>query len=229
VIIQGLFGMWTVTMKLWPQVVTLHLLGGLSVLATIAYGHFIETKKTAIVLNEKSYNLAKIGLIVLIFQLALGGWTSSTYSGLACPDFPTCQNSMLPDLNISEAFNVLEFNDASYQGGQLSAQARVTVQVVHRIVALVLTFILLLLSWNLFKLNYKKLAAAIIVFTAIQVSLGILNAVLLLPLLLALLHNTGAVILLLALLNINFKMKKITKLENIETKLNSELSSSIGA
>jgi cytochrome c oxidase assembly protein subunit 15 len=229
VILQGLFGMWTVTMKLWPQVVTLHLLGGLSVLGTIAYGLFLETKKSALVLNEKSYSLARIGLVILVFQLALGGWTSSTYSGLACPDFPTCQNSMLPDLKISEAFNVLEFNDASYQGGQLSAQARVTVQVVHRIVALILTFILLLLSWNLFQLKYKRLAASLIVFTAFQVSLGILNAVLLLPLLLALLHNTGAVILLLALLNINFKMKKISKLENIEIKSNSELPSSIGA
>lgn len=209
VIIQGLFGMWTVTMKLWPQVVTLHLLGGLSVLSLIAYGLFLKSKQTTIEVEVKTYSWARLCLYLLVFQLALGGWTSSTYSGLACPDFPTCQNQILPTLEIKQAFDVTELNDASYQGGQLSAQARITIQVIHRLMALLLTLALMLLVWQLWLVQQGKKAFALLLATLFQVGLGISNAVLLLPLPLALLHNTGAAILLMLLLWVNFLVKPL--------------------
>ena len=209
VIVQGLFGMWTVTMKLWPQVVTLHLLGGLSVLSLIAYCLFLKSKQIAIDVDVKVYRWARLCLCLLVFQLALGGWTSSTYSGLACPDFPTCQNQMLPTLELKQAFNVGELNDASYQGGQLSAQARITIQVMHRLVALLLTLALMLLICQLWMQQQGKKAFALFAATFFQVGLGISNAVLLLPLPLALLHNTGAAILLMLLLWVNLILKPL--------------------
>lgn len=207
VIVQGLFGMWTVTMKLWPQVVTLHLLGGLSVLSLLAYMLFLISKQSRVDAEVKLFYLARVCLCLLVIQLALGGWTSSTYSGLACPDFPKCQNQWLPETEFKQAFNLTELNDASYQGGQLSAQSRITIQLTHRLMALVLTFCILLLAWQLMLNQQKNKAISLLVATLFQVGLGVSNAVLLLPLSLALLHNTGAAILLLMLLWINFSLK----------------------
>lgn len=105
IILQGMFGMWTVTLKLWPQVVTAHLLGGFTTISLL----WLLTLR----LNNQHWHvpaiagaklralrpLAIIGLLVVVMQVALGGWTTSNYADIACPDFPTCQGEWLPPID----------------------------------------------------------------------------------------------------------------------------------
>ncbi len=207
VIIQALFGMWTVTLKLQPQVVTIHLLGGMLLLALL-WSLWRSMRPAAS--YEPGLWLkrgAQLVLLLLTVQIALGGWTSSQYAGLACPDFPTCQGQWLPDMNLHEAFRINEFTDANHEGGLLTLDARVTIQVVHRLVALLLSISIVILSVALWRYRALRLSLSLLLTaTVIQVSLGIANAVFLLPLPLALAHNSGAALLLICLLDLILRL-----------------------
>ncbi len=207
VVVQGIFGMLTVVMKLLPQVVTLHLMGGMLILASL-FVLILKLQSTRSVAT--SGNLRPLALTVLILlscQITLGGWTSSNYAGLACPDFPTCQNQWLPDLALADSFNITEMSDRNYEGGLLNAQSKLTIQVVHRFVALVFFLSVLVLFLHLWKTPYLRNQATLLLgLTFLQLGLGIANAVLMLPLPLALAHNTGAVLLLLSVVYINFML-----------------------
>jgi cytochrome c oxidase assembly protein subunit 15 len=206
VIVQGLFGMLTVTMKLLPQVVTLHLLGGMATLALLFLLLLQLRSVKPVTIPAKLKSLALVVLILLSVQIAIGGWTSSNYAGLACPDFPTCQQQWLPDMNLAVAFNITQIHDHNYLGGGLlSAQSVVTIQVVHRIFALVLLLTIVTLCVRLWSSSDARIPVAILLaLTFLQLGIGIANALLLLPLPLALAHNTGAAILLLNVVYINY-------------------------
>lgn len=208
VIAQALFGMWTVTLKLQPQVVTIHLLGGMLLLALLwCLGRQLRPRPNIPVAPQLKTGAALV-LLLAFGQIALGGWTSSQYAGLACPDFPTCQGQWLPELNINQAFKLTEFIDANHEGGLLPLDARMTIQVVHRLFALLLTLgiiTLVLVMWPYPRL--RRAASLLIGLTALQLCLGIANAVLLLPLALALAHNTGAALLLLCLVDIRLRLQ----------------------
>lgn len=207
VIVQALFGMWTVTLKLQPQVVTLHLLGGMLLLALLWSLWHSLSPTNRIRLPSVFKRSAQLVLVLLCIQIALGGWTSSQYAGLACPDFPTCQGQWLPDMKLNEAFQLSKFTDANHEGGLLTLDARATIQVVHRLVALLLTVSIVSLCLVLWRFNKLRLSLAVLLgATVIQISLGIANAVLLLPLPLALAHNTGAALLLLCLLDLCLRL-----------------------
>lgn len=220
VIMQGLFGMWTVTLNLWPQVVTTHLLGGFTTLSllwllslrldnrpwpqpTIPIRNWINLKP-----------LAKIALVLLIIQIALGGWLSSNYAALACPDFPTCQNQFIPDMDFGEGFNVFQDIGPNYLGGQMDGEARVAIHVTHRIGALVVTFFMLFLIIQLYRNHgntpLKSLAHIIFALLIIQVALGISNVIWSLPLWVAVAHNAFGALLLLSLVNLNYRLHKST-------------------
>ena len=205
VVVQGIFGMLTVVMKLLPQVVTLHLLGGMFIVALL-FVLFLQLQSSRSIATSKNLRpLAVTVLILLSCQIALGGWTSSNYAGLACPDFPTCQNQWLPDLALADSFNITEISDRNYEGGLLNAQSKLTIHVVHRFVALVLFLSVLVLFLHLWKIPYLRNQATLLLgLTLLQLSLGIANAILMLPLPLALAHNSGAVLLLLSVVYINF-------------------------
>ncbi len=204
VIVQGLFGMWTVTLKLLPQVVTLHLLGGMTVLATLFWFVLVLGKPKPVTIPRRPQFFALLALILLSCQIALGGWTSSTYSGLACTDFPTCDGHIVPPLTFDESFHLTEFSDRNYEGGHLSSEARVTIQYIHRVMALIVTITILTLFFKLRQIPALRNKASILLgFLVLQVSLGISTAVMMLPLPLALLHNTGAAFLLLAVIYVN--------------------------
>lgn len=219
VIVQGLFGMLTVTMNLLPQVVTLHLLGGMMLLALL----FLLVLQLRLIkfipTSGKLKSLALVVLLLLSCQIALGGWTSSNYAGLACPDFPTCQQQWLPDLNLTTAFNISQISHDNYQDGTLAAQTAVTIQVVHRIVALVLSLTIVMFFIGLWSLSdVRRPAILLLTLTCVQLGLGIANAVLLLPLPLALAHNTGAALLLLNVVYLNYILitkNEYTKQSNI--------------
>ena len=204
VILQGAFGAWTVTLKLWPQVVTAHLLGGfatLSLLWLLALRLGVGANWTV---PAGLRRLAAVGLGVLVVQIALGGWVSSNYAALACPDFPTCHGDWLPEMDLAEGFNVLQSVGPNYLGGLLESDARVGIQVVHRIGAVVTLLVLGWLALGLWRAG-SALAWPVAGLLLVQLTLGVLNVVLVLPLGNATAHNAVGALLLLALVTVNYR------------------------
>ncbi len=208
VIAQALFGMWTVTMKLQPQIVTIHLLGGMLLLALLWRLRRAFYPLNRVTVPTALKNIASTVIILTFVQISLGGWTSSQYAGLACTDFPTCQGQWLPAAPLSEAFNLTEFIDQNHEGGLLSAEARQSIQLVHRLFAMILTLSLISLcmaSWRYAML--RKQLCLLLLLTTLQIALGIANALLMLPLSLALAHNSGAALLMLCLVDLHQRLK----------------------
>lgn len=213
IILQGMFGMWTVTLKLWPQVVTAHLLGGFTTFALFwllalrlrgAHWPLSERVQSAL---PGLRRLAVIGLVVTVLQITLGGWTTSNYAAVACPDFPTCQNQWLPDMDFKQGFDVTQEVGPNYLGGAMANEARMAIHFSHRIGALITTVLLLMLAWRLWRSEWasaRSMAPVLMVVLGLQVLLGIGNVVLQFPLWVAVAHNLGGAFLLLTLVTINY-------------------------
>lgn len=212
VILQALLGMWTVTLLLKPLIVVLHLLGGLTTLALLAWLALApqgEWSRPATPARLKT--LAGVGLIVLGLQIALGGWTSSNYAALACPDFPTCQNSYWPQMDAKDAFVLWRGLGRDYEGGVLDHPARVAIHFVHRLGALVTALVLGFVSFAAIRSGPTRAArtAGIVlgVVLVCQLILGPLMVVHTLPLALATAHNAVAALLLLAIVALNRQLR----------------------
>ncbi|MDG4554800.1 MAG: COX15/CtaA family protein [Candidatus Competibacter sp.] len=215
VVFQALLGMWTVTWQLKPVVVMAHLLGGLTMLSLLAWlvlrqGRY-GTRNPLVVGDRALRGFAVLGLLLLVGQIALGGWTSANYAALACPDFPTCQAHWWPPLDFREAFTLWRGLGISYEGGVLGNDARVTIHMMHRLGALA---VLLYLGWLVWRLrvptrsrNLWVVGLAIAVLLCIQLGLGIANVLMRLPLPVAVAHNGGAALLLLALVTLNHLLR----------------------
>jgi cytochrome c oxidase assembly protein subunit 15 len=208
-VFQILLGMWTVTMKLAPIVVSGHLFGGMTILALL-WCLFLSSDKE---LQKNVPNIlrflqpwAVIGLFILILQMALGAWTSTHYAALICPDFPYCSfKSYFPKTDFTNAFN-LTYGIHGLK--PLSEGALISIHMIHRIGALITAVYLGLLSIYLmtgFKNNFiRRLGMIILLLLCCQVILGILNVIYMLPLSTAVLHNAMAALLLLALVTLNY-------------------------
>lgn len=207
VIFQGLLGMWTVTLLLKPLIVVLHLLGGLATLSLLAWLAIDPERRTRVKEEAGVRKLALIGLVVLLMQIALGGWTSSNYAALACPDFPTCQNVAWPQMDFEDAFVLWRGLGIDYEGGVLDHPARVAIHFVHRLGALLTALVLGLLAvqaWRKGRNTSVRVAGAVLgVILILQLILGPLMVVRALPLLLATAHNAVAALLLLSVVRIN--------------------------
>ena len=207
IICQAAFGAWTVTLKLWPQIVTTHLLGGFatfSLLWTMFLRQGGGQKLWLTYVDRDSISRhGKFALVVVIGQIALGGWVSSNYAALACADFPTCYGSFTPAMDLVEGFNVFQALGPNYLGGLLDNEARVAVHWVHRIGALVTLVVVGMLASRLIARN-TILACLVVGLLALQVTLGVLNVVWSLPLPIATAHNGVGALLLLAMVTINF-------------------------
>ena len=207
VIMQAAFGMWTVTLKLWPQVVTAHLLGGFATLSLLClltlrlYGRFAPLQ-----VPIRLRMLAVVCLLLVIGQIALGGWVSSNYAAVACVDLPTCHGQWWPAMDFGKGFHLTQHIGPNYLGGQLDSDARTAIHMSHRIGALVVSLALLLLAWRLHAAQLSRLAGLLLLALAIQISLGISNVILHLPLLVAVAHNAGGAALLLTLVLINYRL-----------------------
>ena len=220
VIAQGLFGMWTVTLKLWPQVVTTHLLGGFTTLSLLwllclRLNNTPWPQPNIHIRNwAKLKPLALLGLILVICQITLGGWISSNYAALACPDLPTCQNQWWPPMDFASGFNVFQEVGPNYLGGQMDGEARVAIHVAHRIgaliVALYLGFLVVMLYKNAGGRHMKMLANVIGALLIIQICLGLSNIIFHLPLGVAVAHNACGALLLLSLVTLNYRLSKST-------------------
>ena len=196
IILQGAFGAFTVTLQLWPQVVTLHLLGGLSVLLLFFWVHLRLRRARKKTTTEPRRTNAWWGIAacLLVVQLALGGWVTSNYAGIACQGFPTCNAQWWPELDVSEGFHFTQTVGPNYLHGQLHADARTAIHVVHRLGALMLGVGLIAL-WLRYRhwQNVAKPLSIVVSLYMLQAILGIANVLLWLPLWLALLHTAGAI------------------------------------
>jgi len=210
VILQGALGMWTVTLLLRPAIVTLHLLLGMTTLALLWWMTLRHFGKGALYAKDPpTMNLrpwALGGLAVLGLQIALGGWTSTNYAALHCPDFPTCQGQWLPELDLGGAFHVVGAAGVNYEGGHLTHVQGVTVHFMHRVGA-VITLLYLgalgILSIVRGGSANRIGGIALLTLLVLQIALGIGNILYALPLGLAVAHNGGAALLLLALVALN--------------------------
>jgi len=204
---QALLGMWTVTLLLKPLIVVLHLAGGLATLSLLAW-LAIQTGRTTRPSQEKGLrSLARIGLAVLILQILLGGWTSSNYSALACPDFPTCQNAWWPEMDTADAFVLWRGLGIDYEGGVLDHPARVAIHFVHRLGAVVSAVALgwlAIATWRRAQTRNVQIAGALMgIVLVIQLFVGPLMVLEGLPLWLATAHNGVAALLLLTVVRLN--------------------------
>ncbi|MBC7756288.1 MAG: COX15/CtaA family protein [Bdellovibrio sp.] len=209
IVMQAAFGMWTVTMKLMPLVVTTHLMGGMSTLALLAWmAHRQRGLWSARYLQAESLRPWVRGALLVIFaQIFLGGWTSTNYAWSACTDFPTCHGAWFPNMDFANAFDWVRELGLDAKGNTLQLTAYTAIQWTHRVGALV-TF--LYLGWLGLRLlkepQLKKLAHIMLGLLAIQIALGVATLLLHLPLVLAVGHNMVAALLLTTIVVINSKI-----------------------
>lgn len=215
VVFQGLLGKWTVTLLLKPAIVTAHLLGGLTTLALLAWlalrAWGAAQVAPAAAHEEAGHRwlarAARLAFVLLVGQIALGGWTSTNYAALACTDFPTCHGSFTPDADYAKAFHVVRELGMTADGELLSNAALTAIHWAHRVGALVAGGALALLGWALCRRRATlDTGAALLAALVLQIALGIANVLLSLPLPLAAAHNAGAALLVGVMVWVNFRL-----------------------
>ncbi len=216
IILQGLFGMWTVTWKLWPQVVTSHLLGGFTTFSLL----WLLTLR----LNNSHWNVANThyqklksfrrwviaGLVIVFMQIALGGWTTSNYAAVACPDLPTCQGQWLPEMNFSQGFNITQAIGPNYLGGTMDNESRIAIHYMHRIGAIITSLYLLMIIYVFSKKiaipETRNMAKVISAVLLLQLSLGLANIIFHFPVAVAVAHNLVGALLLVTMVTVTHRV-----------------------
>lgn len=208
VMFQAALGMWTVTLLLKPVIVTLHLLGGMATLALLAW----------LALRQMRLNVpapaamtlrpwAALGLLLLVAQIALGGWVSTNYAALACVDLPTCHGEWMPTMDFQHGFQLVRELGQTAAGDKLSYDALTAIHWTHRVGAVVVTCYLAALAWMAGRrVLLRRIAASVGLLLALQVALGVANILTGLKLWVAVAHNGGAAALLAALVVLNFAL-----------------------
>jgi cytochrome c oxidase assembly protein subunit 15 len=196
VCLQGAFGALTVTMKLFPLIVTVHLLGGMGLLAllraqsvryALASG---ELRQTLLPTALRALLLA--GTALLWWQIALGGWVSTNYAVLACTEFPSCQGSYWPPMDFKQAFTLWRELGQLKSGESISFQALTAIHYVHRLMSYVLIPVLMVLAWWLARVGMRGASRALALLLLWQFLSGLSNVVLGWPLVAAVAHTAGA-------------------------------------
>jgi cytochrome c oxidase assembly protein subunit 15 len=209
IVFQALLGMWTVTLLLKPLIVVAHLFGGFATLALLSS----LSRWRATALPAASPRLRMLGLAAaaaLVLQIFLGGWTSSNYAALACPDFPTCQTQWWPAIaDFEEGFVLWRGIGIDYEGGVLDHPARVAVHFAHRLGAILAAALIALLGIRLaFEAATRLDGLAVVAVLLLQLTLGVSIVVFGVPLSVAVAHNGVAALLLLAVLNANERIRQ---------------------
>lgn len=210
VIFQAALGMWTVTLLLKPVIVTLHLLGGMALLALLAWLALRQQAPPtlpAAVTRLRPWGV--FALVVVIAQIALGGWVSTNYAALACTDFPTCHGEWLPQMDFRHGFQLVRELGKTAAGVHLSYDAITAIHWTHRVGALVTLLVVGGFALRLLcNPAFARLGGLLLAVLLAQVILGVANVLGGLPLLLAAAHNAGAAILLLTMVVINFALSQ---------------------
>ena len=217
VIFQALLGMWTVTLLLKPVIVMLHLLGGLTILALLWWlvlKSGLYAYNTFSTINNSFYPIILFGLLLLVAQIILGGWTSSNYAALACPDFPTCQGKWWPETDFKEGFVFWRGIGTNYEFGVLENPARTAIHLSHRILAIVVAvywiYVLLRMLWHKeITVVLRVVSGVTILILLIQLLLGVSNILFHLPTSVAVMHNGGAALLLLCVITLIYYTRKV--------------------
>jgi cytochrome c oxidase assembly protein subunit 15 len=199
VCLQGALGALTVTLLLKPLIVTAHLLGGLSTLGVLWWLSLTPERRE---LPDRERGLRKFAwaaLAALLLQISLGGWTSSNYAAVACPDLPTCQQSWWPPMDFRDAFVLWHGLDIDYTGGVLANPARVAIHVTHRIGALIAGAVLIFLGAICIARaqarGLRVIGGVLVGAVLLQIGIGMSMVHFGMPLALATLHNAGAALL----------------------------------
>jgi len=216
VIFQALLGMWTVTWLLKPIVVMGHLLGAMLMFGLLVWSAWKATHLPITLAEAPRLRWwLRAGLLLLVLQIALGGWVSANYAALACgggsaalDNFPRCVSQWWPQQNYVEGFTLWRGIGVDYEGGVLDGASRIAIQMAHRMTAVVVALYLLALSARMFRLpGMRGWSSVLVVLVLLQVTLGILNVKLALPLAVAVMHNGGAVALLFVLVSLLARLR----------------------
>lgn len=197
VCIQGAFGALTVTMKLFPAIVTLHLMGGLALLVLLCaqaswYGQHARGVQPAPVPAGLRAGLWLAAALVAL-QVALGGWVSTNYAVLACTSFPTCQGNWWPAMDFAQGFQIWRALGVLQDGSHISFAGLTAIHYAHRLMAYAVLPVLLWLGWRMHAHPALRVPARwLVVLTLAQLGTGLSNVVLGWPLLAAVLHTGGA-------------------------------------
>ncbi len=221
---QGVLGAFTVWWLVKPLVVVLHLLGGLSTLALLfwLWMDLRNPEKRAgtatLPIRIAARRATLLATVMLGIQILLGGWTSSNYAATACPDLPTCQNAWWPaDMDWRNGFVLWRGLDINYTGGVLEHPARVAIHFAHRLGAVFATLAVLWAAWLALQAavavggrarDVRTGAHLAIAAVVLQVLIGVFMVLQAFPLLLAAGHNGGAAVLLLAMLHLNWQLRR---------------------
>ncbi len=204
VCMQGAFGALTVTMKLFPAIVTLHLLGALLLLAFLAaqasrYDLGLHTQAQVRVSRPLYAATLLVGLL-LTLQIMLGGWVSTNYAVLACQDFPACQGNWWPAMDFQQGFTVWRELGLTADGRPIDFTALTAIHYVHRLMAYLVLSAMVVLAWRLYRVpGLQRPARALALLAALQLLTGLSNVVLGWPLIAALAHTGGAAAMVMAL------------------------------
>lgn len=213
VIFQALLGMWTVTLLLKPVIVMLHLLGGLTIVALLWWLVLKSSSHPIVTGKNKLMPMLVLGLALLLGQIILGGWTSTNYAALACPDFPTCQGEWWPESDFKEGFVFWRGLGQNYEFGVLDNPARTAIHLSHRMFAIVVAVFWIFLLLRIMRReslssnsssNMHQLATITLLLLFAQIALGVSNVVMKLPISVAVMHNGGAALLLLSVITLIF-------------------------
>ncbi len=223
VVLQGILGAFTVWWLVKPLIVVLHLTGGMTTLSLLTWLWLRMRRVTGVVKPDVgATRIASLdgarragvaAVVIVAMQIILGGWTSSNYAAVACPDLPTCQGQWIPkDMDYANAFVIWRGLDINYEGGVLDHPARVAIHFTHRAWALVATVAVLWAAWLAWRHAPTSLVRRGAVLAVGALSLQWLIALLMIlkafPLSLATGHNAGAALLLMALLIFNRRLRE---------------------
>lgn len=196
VVIQGLFGKYTVTLKLYPLVVTAHLLGGMILLVLLALQHSAFDRRPLAAVPPLR-RLALAAAAALGLQIVLGGWVSTNYAVLACTGFPQCNGQWWPDMDFGNGFTLLRGLGEAGPSGVRTVAALVAIHMAHRLMAVVAVGLVLWLAWRLWRGRAHapalgRFGLGLCALVLAQVGSGLSNVVLGWPLVAALGHSAGA-------------------------------------
>jgi cytochrome c oxidase assembly protein subunit 15 len=224
VCLQGAFGALTVTMKLFPAIVTMHLLGGMVLLAllkvqNVRYAH-AQGELLPVPLKSATRYWIVVTFALLWLQIALGGWVSTNYAVLACTDFPACQNSLWPAMNFREGFTLWRELGEGRNGDNISFQALTAIHYVHRLTAYVVFAAMLVVVVKLYKVAALRNASLWLGGLALlQLATGLANVLFGWPLAAAVMHTGGAAALVVVLTGMVCTSRSAASAENAENAL----------
>ena len=213
VCVQGAFGAWTVTLKLQPVIVTIHLLLGISLLSLLTWHAMRQNPVPSVHRDAATMRWpALLSLAILFMQIALGGWVSTNYSALACGGFPLCQGSLMPEMDWAQGFSLWRNLGMTSAGDYLPFGALVAIHWAHRNFAMIVVAVVAWTSHKARKIEgLRTVSRAISWMILIQLATGISTVLLDWPLALAVVHNAGAAALLILLVMLNYLIVFSTK------------------